>query len=69
MLYRVYDPVFADARGAVFKQLYTVIQGAGAGRSNFYNPVRSPVTAPVIQFGFITDYRNIRLNIIFIIGI
>ncbi len=49
ILHGVYDPVFTDTGGTVLKKLYAVIQGAGAGGSDFNNLVRRTVTAAVIQ--------------------
>ena len=49
MLHWIYNPVFPDARRAVFKKLEALIDLLGRRGDNFYDPVRSAAAAFVGQ--------------------
>lgn len=65
MLHGIDNPVFTNAGYSIFKKFDKVIYSLCGRGDNFYDPVRGAVASPVLELTLITDYRDVRLNIIF----
>ena len=63
----IYNPVLADTGGSIFKQLNEVIHPGAARRDYFNDPIRCSIASSIIQLIRITDNRNIRFHIRFIV--